>query len=70
MLADPSMRAIGIEANSERAARIRRNASAFGVPGLAVVEGTVPAALAGLPRPDAVFIGGGGTDAGVIEAAD
>jgi len=69
MLADPSMRAIAIEASSERVARIRRNASAFGVPGLAVVEGTAPVALAGLPLPDEVFIGGGGTDAGVIEAA-
>ncbi len=34
-------------ANAERAARIRRNAAAFGVPGLTVVEGTAPAALAG-----------------------
>jgi len=27
-----------------------------------LVEGTAPAALAGLPRPDAVFVGGGGAD--------
>src|SRR5262249_23478683 len=38
MLADPSMRAVAIEARSDRAARIRRNAAALGVPGLEVVE--------------------------------
>ncbi len=69
MLADPSMRAIAIEAGTERATRIRRNAAAFGVPGLRVVEGTAPEALAGLPQPDAVFIGGGGTDEGMMGAA-
>jgi precorrin-6Y C5,15-methyltransferase (decarboxylating) len=63
------MRAIAVEANAERAARIGRNAAAFGVPGLTVVEGAAPAALAGLPQPDAVFVGGGGTDEGVLEAA-
>ena len=41
----------------------------FGVPGLTVVEGTAPAALAGLPAPDAIFIGGGGSEAGVLDAA-
>jgi len=69
MLTHPSMRAIAVEADSERAARIRRNAAACGVPGLTVVEGTAPQALHGLERPDAVFIGGGGSDAGVLDAA-
>lgn len=69
MLADPSMRAVAIEVNSERAARIRRNAEALGVPDLRVVEGTAPAALAGLEQPQAIFIGGGGSDPGVLEAA-
>ncbi|MBB6484462.1 precorrin-6y C5,15-methyltransferase (decarboxylating) subunit CbiE [Rhizobium lusitanum] len=69
MLADTSLRAIAIEASSERAARIRRNAANFGVPGLTVVEGEAPDALAGLPVPDAIFIGGGGSDAGVLDAA-
>jgi len=67
MLADPSMRAVAIEARSDRAARIRRNAAALGVPGLEVVEGAAPAALEGLARPDAVFIGGGATI--VLDAA-
>ncbi len=69
MLADPSLRAIAVEAHAERAARIRRNAARFGVPGLAVVEGAAPQALAGLAAPDAVFIGGGGSEDGVMEAA-
>ncbi|WLR92339.1 precorrin-6y C5,15-methyltransferase (decarboxylating) subunit CbiE [Shinella zoogloeoides] len=69
MLADPSLRAIAIEGHAERAARIRRNAKDFGVPGLAVIEGAAPQALAGLAAPDAVFIGGGGSEAGVMDAA-
>jgi precorrin-6Y C5,15-methyltransferase (decarboxylating) len=69
MLVDPSMRAIAIERHADRAARIRRNAVAFGVPGLEVVEGAAPAALSGLATPDAVFVGGGATDAGVLDAA-
>ena len=59
MLADPSLRAIAIEQRSDRAARIRRNAAAFGVPALEVIEGRAPDALAGLPQPHAIFIGGG-----------
>ncbi|MDF1633201.1 precorrin-6y C5,15-methyltransferase (decarboxylating) subunit CbiE [Mycoplana sp. MJR14] len=69
MLADPSLRAIAVEAVPERAARIRRNAAQFGVPGLAVVEGQAPGALSGLPEPDAIFIGGGGSEDGVFAAA-
>ena len=67
MLADPSMRAIAIEARSDRVARIRRNAAAFGVPGLEVIEGRAPAAFAGFAQPDALFIGGDA--AGVLDAA-
>jgi len=69
MLADPSLRAAVIEARADRAARIRRNAAAFGVPGLDIVESEAPAALANLARPDAVFIGGGAGDPGVLDAA-
>ncbi|MBP1847093.1 precorrin-6Y C5,15-methyltransferase (decarboxylating) [Rhizobium petrolearium] len=69
MLADPSLKAVAIEADPERAARIKRNASAFGVPGLKIVEGEAPAALAGLPMPDVIFIGGGGSEMGVFDAA-
>ncbi len=69
MLADTANRAIAIEQHGERADRIRRNATAFGVPGLVLAEGMAPAALAGLPVPDAIFIGGGGSEAGVFDAA-
>ena len=69
MLTDPTLRAIAVEQNAERAARIRRNAAAFGVPGLAIVEAAAPAALAGLPEPDAAFIGGGASDSDVLDTA-
>ena len=69
MLADPAMRAIAVERQGERAARILRNAAAFGVPGLEVAEGAAPAALANLARPDAIFVGGGAGDPGVLNAA-
>jgi precorrin-6Y C5,15-methyltransferase (decarboxylating) len=70
LLADPPfMRAVAIEAHADRAARIRRNAAAFGVPSLEVVHGAVPTALAGLPTPNAIFIGGGASDPGVLDAA-
>jgi precorrin-6Y C5,15-methyltransferase (decarboxylating) len=52
-------RAIAIERASERCTFIASNANALGVPDLRVVMGEAPAALADLPRPDAVFIGGG-----------
>ncbi|RWB75025.1 precorrin-6y C5,15-methyltransferase (decarboxylating) subunit CbiE [Mesorhizobium sp.] len=69
MLAHPSMRAIAVEADKERAARIHRNASHCGVPGLVVIEGSAPKAFFKLETPDAIFIGGGGSDAGVLEKA-
>ena len=68
LLKHPSMRAVAIEQDAERAQRIRRNAENLGVPGLSVMEGSAPAALADLPHPDAIFIGGGAED-GVAEAA-
>jgi len=69
MLRHPSMRAVAIEASPERVERIRRNADACGVPGLAVVVGTAPHALDGLPAPDAIFVGGGGSEPGVLDTA-
>ena len=69
LLADPLMRAVAVEKRGDRAARIRRNASAFGVPGLEIVEGAAAAALPGLAAPDAIFIGGGASEPGVIDAA-
>jgi precorrin-6B C5,15-methyltransferase / cobalt-precorrin-6B C5,C15-methyltransferase len=69
LLQHASLRAIGIEADSDRASRAARNAAALGVPELQIVQGHAPQALAGLARPDAVFIGGGMMDDGVFEAA-
>lgn len=70
MLVHPSLRAIAVEANKERAARIQRNAERLGVPELIVVNDRTPAALAGgLPAPDAIFIGGGGSQPGVTDSA-
>jgi precorrin-6Y C5,15-methyltransferase (decarboxylating) len=68
MLADPANRAIAIEADAERAARIARNAASLGVPGLEVITGRAPGALTALAPPDAIFIGGG-ADAGLVSAA-
>lgn len=57
--AHPLNRAIAVERDPGRAARIARNAERLGVPDLRVVTGAAPEALLALPRPDAVFLGGG-----------
>jgi precorrin-6B C5,15-methyltransferase / cobalt-precorrin-6B C5,C15-methyltransferase len=67
LLADTSLNAVAIEQRSDRVARINRNAAAFGVPHLSVIEGSAPAALTGLGVPDAVFIGGGASTPGLID---
>jgi precorrin-6Y C5,15-methyltransferase (decarboxylating) len=69
MLADPAMRAVAVERRADRAARIMRNAAAFGVPGLDIVTGAAPEALSTLPPPDAIFIGGGADGTGVLDTA-
>lgn len=66
MRAHPSCRTIAVEADLERAARVGRNAERLGVPSLEVVRGRAPQALEGLPQPDAVFVGGGGTAPGLL----
>ncbi|MEU3710413.1 bifunctional cobalt-precorrin-7 (C(5))-methyltransferase/cobalt-precorrin-6B (C(15))-methyltransferase [Streptomyces catenulae] len=66
--AHPACRAVTVERDAVRAARIARNAETLGVPALRVVQGAAPAALAGLPVPDAVFIGGGLTAPGLLDA--
>ncbi|WP_053715967.1 bifunctional cobalt-precorrin-7 (C(5))-methyltransferase/cobalt-precorrin-6B (C(15))-methyltransferase [Saccharothrix sp. NRRL B-16348] len=62
----PSCRAVAVERDAERAARITRNATTAGVPGIEVVVGSSPGVL-DLEAPDAVFIGGGLTADGVVE---
>jgi precorrin-6B C5,15-methyltransferase / cobalt-precorrin-6B C5,C15-methyltransferase len=61
--------AIAIERDPARAAVIARNAAALGVPELRIVVGTAPEALKGLPRPQAIFIGGGIGTAGLLPHA-
>lgn len=48
-----------VEARADRVALIRANAAAFGLARVAVIEGEAQATWESLPRPDAVFIGGG-----------
>ncbi|HEY8577712.1 MAG TPA: precorrin-6y C5,15-methyltransferase (decarboxylating) subunit CbiE [Devosia sp.] len=69
MLADPSLQAIAIEADAERAARLLRNSKALGVPGLQLIQGRAPEALAELEAPHAIFVGGGGSEPGVLDVA-
>lgn len=61
-------RAIGIEPRADRRMAAAANALALGTPKLELVEGEAPAALEGLPPPDAIFIGGGLSEE-VFEAA-
>jgi len=56
-------RAVGIEPRADRRAMAAENALALGAPGLRLIEGEAPAALDGLDAPDAVFIGGGLSEA-------
>lgn len=69
MLRHPDNRAIMLEPKPERAARAARNACQLGVTALHIIEARAPAGLAGLPAPDAVFLGGGASDPAVIEVA-
>jgi precorrin-6Y C5,15-methyltransferase (decarboxylating) len=59
----PGLRVFAVEQHDEDAARVTANAAALGVSAnVEVVVGRAPAALAGLPHPDRVFVGGGGLD--------
>ncbi|WP_293787050.1 precorrin-6y C5,15-methyltransferase (decarboxylating) subunit CbiE [uncultured Aeromicrobium sp.] len=68
MRAHPRNRAVAIERDPVRAARIRRNAARLGVPELEVVEGAAPEALKDLQRPEAIFVGGAASRDGVLDA--
>ena len=50
-----------IDRDADSAHLLQSNVERFGMGRVAVVIGAAPAALAGLPDPDAVFIGGGGS---------
>lgn len=65
--AHASLRAICVEKDPVRAERVLANSAALGVPTLEVVTGGAPDALAGLPTPDVIFVGGGLTAAGLFD---
>ncbi|GBQ11969.1 bifunctional cobalt-precorrin-7 (C(5))-methyltransferase/cobalt-precorrin-6B (C(15))-methyltransferase [Komagataeibacter rhaeticus] len=74
MLRHPANRAIAVEKSAIRRARIAHNALNLGVPALQVVAGEAPACIArmradGLPAPNAIFLGGGISNPGMLEAA-
>ena len=60
--------AIAIEQDAARCAMIAINTDQLGTPRLKLVQGQAPTALAQLPQPHAVFIGGGIGLPGVFEA--
>jgi precorrin-3B C17-methyltransferase/precorrin-6Y C5,15-methyltransferase (decarboxylating) CbiT subunit len=61
-LAAPGLRVIAVERDPAAVDTIVANAAALGAV-VEVVAGEAPAALAGLPAPDRVVVGGGGLDA-------
>lgn len=67
--AEDRMTAIAIERDAARIAMIAENAATLGVPELTIIQGAAPAALADLAPPDALFIGGGVSDASIWDAA-
>jgi precorrin-6B C5,15-methyltransferase / cobalt-precorrin-6B C5,C15-methyltransferase len=64
----PRCRAIAIEQHPHRLQFIADNMSALGTPHLQLVQGKAPVALADLPTPDAIFIGGGVTVPGLFDS--
>ncbi|HRL04374.1 MAG TPA: precorrin-6Y C5,15-methyltransferase (decarboxylating) subunit CbiT [Gemmiger formicilis] len=69
-LAAPAGRVYAVECDAEACDLIRQNRAKFAVQNLHLTEGLAPAALAGWPAPDAVFIGGSkGSLRAVVDAA-
>ncbi len=65
----PEGRVFAVERDPESAGHCRENARRHGMDHVTVIEGEAPAALDGLPAPDAVFVGGGGARVALIAAA-
>jgi precorrin-6Y C5,15-methyltransferase (decarboxylating) len=66
--AHPTCRAIAFEEREDRSKRIAENAVRLGVGRLRVVTGHAPEAFGHFQGPNAIFVGGGATDAGVLDA--
>ncbi len=58
----PSGKVFALEKNPERIQQIEVNKRRFGVKNLEIVQTVLPEGLECLPRPDRIFIGGGGRD--------
>ncbi len=56
----PRLQIHAIEREPEMCRLLRQNLEAFRLPNIHIVEGEAPEILAGLPSPDAVFVGGSG----------
>jgi precorrin-6B C5,15-methyltransferase / cobalt-precorrin-6B C5,C15-methyltransferase len=63
-----SCRCVSFEARRDRADRIAANAKLLGVPGLRVIAGSAPKAFDDEESPDSIFIGGGVSVPGLLEA--
>jgi precorrin-6Y C5,15-methyltransferase (decarboxylating) len=67
--AEPQSAAFAFEREPERVAVIAANADRLGVPGLTIIEGEAPGIFSGFEtKPDAVFLGGGVSVPGLLEA--
>lgn len=66
--AHPTCRAVAFEEREDRAKRIAENAVRLGVGRLRVVTGHAPEAFGHFGPPNAIFVGGGATDDGVLDA--
>ncbi|MEA5554639.1 precorrin-6y C5,15-methyltransferase (decarboxylating) subunit CbiE [Anabaena cylindrica UHCC 0172] len=67
MRSNSRCRAIAIEQNETRINYIADNATALGTPNLQIITGKAPEVIQNLPRPDAIFIGGGVTAPGLFD---
>ena len=62
--------AVAFERNASRIENMRVNAANLGVPRLEIIEGALPGSLdRGVAPPDAIFVGGGLTEDGLLDKA-
>lgn len=67
----PGLRVLAVEKEQVRAETIRKNMADFGIRNVELVHGAAPEALAGLPAPDRLFIGGSsGNLSGIVKLAN
>ena len=67
MRTDHRCQAIAIEINPQRAVNINQNSLKLGTPNLTIITDKAPSILSKLPNPDAIFIGGGITNNGMVQ---